>query len=59
LHADSAYAGKEQEAIIKSREMENCVCEKGYRNRPLTDGQKANNTKKSRIRSRVEHFISV
>ncbi|MDR1169677.1 MAG: transposase [Prevotellaceae bacterium] len=37
LHADSAYTGKKQEAIIKSREMENRVCEKGYRNNPLTE----------------------
>jgi hypothetical protein len=37
--------------------MENKVCEKGYRNKPLTDEQKANNTEKSRFRSRVEHIF--
>tara|TARA_R110002050_G_scaffold199819_1_gene334652 strand:- start:2998 stop:3285 length:288 start_codon:yes stop_codon:yes gene_type:complete len=37
--------------------MKNKVHEKGYRNRPLTDGQKANNTKKSKIRARVEHVF--
>ncbi|MFV0392064.1 MAG: IS5 family transposase [Paludibacteraceae bacterium] len=55
LHADSAYTGEEQENIIDKYEMNNKVCEKGYRNKPLTDLQKANNTEKSKIRSRVEH----
>jgi IS5 family transposase len=57
FYADSAYTGKSQEEIIKNKEMENRVCEKGYRNRPLTEEQKANNTEKSRIRSRVEHIF--
>jgi len=37
--------------------MNNRVCEKGYRNRPLTEEQKANNREKSRVRSRVEHIF--
>ena len=37
--------------------MINRVCEKGYRNKPLTDEQKASNTEKSHIRSRVEHIF--
>jgi IS5 family transposase len=57
FYADSAYTGESQEKIISSREMENRVCEKGYKNRPLTEEQKANNTEKSRIRSRVEHIF--
>jgi hypothetical protein len=39
--------------------MENRVCEKGYKNRPLTEEQKANNTEKSRFRSRVEHIFGL
>jgi len=57
LHADSAYTGKEQDKIIKKYEMINKVHEKGYRNKPLTDKQKAINTKKSKIRARVEHVF--
>jgi IS5 family transposase len=57
FYADSAYTGESQEKIIADREMENRVCEKGYRHRPLTEEQKANNTEKSRIRSRVEHIF--
>ena len=37
--------------------MKNKVHEKGYRNKPLTEQQKANNTKKSKIRARVEHVF--
>lgn len=57
LHADSAYTGEEQEKTIAKYEMKNNVHEKGYRNKPLTQEQKANNTKKSKIRARVEHVF--
>lgn len=57
LHADSAYTGKEQEKTIAKYEIKNKVHEKGYRNKPLTDEQKASNTKKSKIRARVEHVF--
>ena len=55
--ADSAYSGEPQEKIIAAKEMNNRVCEKGARNRPLTEEQKANNREKSRVRSRVEHIF--
>lgn len=51
------YTGEPQEKIIASKEMINRVCEKGYRNNPLTEEQKNQNTEKSRIRSRVEHIF--
>lgn len=57
LHADSAYTGEEQDKTIAKYEMKNNVHEKGYRNKPLTEEQKANNTKKSKIRARVEHVF--
>lgn len=57
FYADSAYTGEPQEKIIEKKGMGNCVCEKGYRNKPLTEEQKANNTTKSRVRSRVEHIF--
>jgi hypothetical protein len=37
--------------------MKNQVCEKGYKNKPLTEEQKASNREKSRVRSRVEHIF--
>ena len=57
LYADSAYTGEEQDKTITKYEMKNKVHEKGYRNRPLTEQQKENNTKKSKIRARVEHVF--
>lgn len=57
LHADSAYTGEEQDKIIAKYEMNNKVHKKGYRNKPLTKEQKDSNTKKSKIRARVEHVF--
>lgn len=57
LHADSAYTGEEQENTIEKYKMKNKVHEKGYRNAPLTDKQKATNNEKSKIRARVEHVF--
>jgi|WetSurMetagenome_2_1015567.scaffolds.fasta_scaffold179132_1 transposase, IS5 family len=55
FYGDSAYTGIEQEKIIDEIQMKNCVIEKGYKNKPLTDEQKARNKEKSKIRVRVEH----
>ena len=57
LHADSAYTGEDQEKVIKKYEMNNKVHEKGYRNKPLTEEQKASNKEKSKTRARVEHVF--
>ena len=57
LYADSAYTGGEQEKIYKKKKVINKVNEKGYRNKPLTEGQKANNKEKSKTRARVEHIF--
>jgi len=57
LYADSAYTGEDQEAVYKKKKIINRINEKGYRNKPLTEEQKANNKEKSRIRARVEHLF--
>ena len=57
FYADSAYSRAPQEKIIAAKRMNNKVCEKGARNRPLTEEQKANNREKSRVHSRVEHIF--
>ncbi len=57
FHADSAYTGEEHEKTIEEVKMKNCVIEKGYKNKPLTDEQKATNKAKSKIRVRVEHVF--
>ncbi len=55
-YADSAYSSK---AIAEALppECENQICEKGYRDHPLTEEQKENNRKKSKVRCRVEHIF--
>lgn len=58
VYADSGYVGKEKEFSKDLLEkVELIICEKGYKNRPLTDLQKLANKLKSRIRCRVEHIF--
>jgi IS5 family transposase len=57
LYADSAYTGEDQEKIYKRKKVVNKVHEKGYRNKPLTEEQKASNKEKSKTRVRVEHIF--
>ena len=57
LHADSAYTGENHEKTIEGKKLINCVNEKGYRNKPLTEQQIAKNRKKSKVRARVEHVF--
>ncbi len=55
--ADSAYRSEEKEALLLTLNIESQICEKGSRNHPLTAEQKLSNTKKSKVRSRVEHIF--
>ena len=60
IHADSAYVGEKIGDELKEKcgkEVELQINEKGYRNHPLTDEQKATNREKSRVRVRVEHVF--
>ena len=52
-YADSAYVGKELPEHVRNE-----VSEKGYRNKPLTEEQKENNRRKSKIRCRIEHVFA-
>lgn len=57
LHADSAYRSEETEANLAFLEIDSQIHEKGYKNAPLTEEQKAGNKKKSKVRARVEHVF--
>jgi IS5 family transposase len=57
VYADSAYTGDAIEAILAEHGVTGEICEKGYRNHPLTTAQKKSNRKKSKIRVRVEHIF--
>jgi IS5 family transposase len=57
LYADSAYRSSDIEEQLKEMGIESHIHEKGYRNKTLTQKQKRSNTKKSRVRARVEHVF--
>jgi transposase, IS5 family len=57
VYADSAYRSQEREAQLASAAIPSQICEKGVRNCPLTDAQKAANKVKSKVRARVEHVF--
>lgn len=56
MYADSAYSGSSIADKLPEK-CRNCICEKGYRNHPLTEEQKNSNRKKSKIRCRIEHIF--
>jgi IS5 family transposase len=56
-YADSAYVGKEIDAELRKRKYDPQICEKGFRNKPLTEEQKASNRVKSKVRCRIEHVF--
>ena len=57
FRADSACQTPDIHKILKENDIEAHIDEKGYRNKPLTGGQKTMNKKRSRIRCRVEHVF--
>lgn len=57
VHADSAYRSEAIEQLCRRKNIESCIHEKGYRNKPLTKQQQQRNKKKSKIRARVEHIF--
>jgi IS5 family transposase len=55
--ADAAYVGEKIDTTLKARGYLPMICEKGYRNKPLTEEQKKMNKMKSKVRCRVEHVF--
>ena len=55
--ADSAYRSNEKEMILDILGYKSQVHKKGTRAKPLTEKQTLENTKKSKIRARVEHVF--
>lgn len=54
---DSAYRSAAAEAMLASKNLVSQVHARAYRNRPLTDMQKAENRQKSAVRVRIEHVF--
>jgi IS5 family transposase len=57
LFADSAYASAATDRTLEELGINNYVHEKGARNRPLNEAQKAMNHLKSQVRSLIEHIF--
>jgi IS5 family transposase len=57
VYADSAYRSQQAEEALKAAGYQSHVHERAYRNKPLTEDQKASNQERSRIRVRVEHIF--
>ena len=57
FYGDSAYRGKAQHERLKNiaPKAKDFTNKRAYKNRPLTDADKATNRRKSSIRSKVEH----
>ena len=57
LYGDSAYRGKAQRERLKeiAPKAKDFTNKRAYRNRPLTDADKATNRRKSSVRSKIEH----
>ena len=59
VKADSAYVGEEmhEKILQKHPHVRLRVCAKAFRNKPLTDADKAKNREISRTRARIEHIF--
>jgi IS5 family transposase len=58
VQADAAYVGEYKDEILKKFPgIKVHICARAYRNKPLTDDEKANNRIISRTRARVEHIF--
>jgi len=57
VFADSAYRSVEQEKRLRDKGYSSHIHERAYRNRPLTEKQKATNTVRSKTRVRIEHIF--
>lgn len=56
VYADSAYASKKNNEALGDK---NQILERAYRNKPLTETQKQNNRRRSKIRSTVERTFGL
>lgn len=57
IWGDSAYRSEATEMELKASGFRSHVHTKGTRNRPLSDARKKANTKRSKVRARVEHVF--
>jgi IS5 family transposase len=57
VYADSAYVGKEIKKSLKEKCVKPQIIERAHKNKPLSEGQKTGNCKRSKKRCRIEHIF--
>jgi len=57
VYADSAYYSEQIRLFLVANGIEPKICSKSYRNKPLTEEEKAKNKERSKTRCRVEHIF--
>ena len=57
VYADSAYRSAETEQRLKARGFRSRIHKRGRRNRPLTEAETEANSRKSKVRARIEHVF--
>jgi IS5 family transposase len=57
VYADSAYRSAETERKLKARGFRSRIHKRGRRNRPLSDAETEANSRKSKVRARIEHVF--
>jgi transposase, IS5 family len=57
IWADNAYRNQVLEEVLEIVGYRSQIHERGYRNHPLTEEQKATNRDKSKVRAKVEHVF--
>lgn len=57
-YVDSAYTGKNCEAVFEGRKVKAKPIERACRNKPLNGSQKRSNRARSKVRVRVEHVFA-
>ena len=59
VYADSAYKSKKHDQLLKSKNIQNRVLHRAYRNKPLSEQQKSHNKLASQVRYVVERTFGV
>jgi IS5 family transposase len=57
VYADSAYRSAEMERKLKARGFRSRIHKRGRRNRPLSEAETEANSRKSKVRARIEHVF--
>lgn len=58
FYGDSAYRSKENQQVLRKKNIFSRIHQKAYRGKPLTAEQLLRNKRKSKVRARIEHIFA-